>query len=94
MINKNSFTSSLKKQYEHAKKYAKLISSNPKDLVITHDKETVIFLIEKSQKISTLNLKSEGEYYKVQIRNMSGYYFAFYEELNSIIIDSNNLEKI
>ena len=94
MIKKESFFNLDLTEFEHAKKYAQLLNSDPSDLLVTANTKTVEDLINKSIKMGTLNLKHNNEYFDVAFRNISGNTFAFYADTNTVIIGSSSLDRL
>lgn len=94
MIKKESFFELDLSKFEHAKKYAQLLNSDPSDLLVTANTKTVEDLLNKSIKMGTLNLKHNNEYFDVAFRNISGNTFAFYADTNTVIIGSSSLDRL
>jgi len=81
-------------KFNHAKKYAQLLSSSENDLLICDDQEFVNDTLTKSIKMGTLTIKDNGKTFEVNFRNISGCAFAYYPENNLIIVGKRFVNKI
>ena len=81
-------------KFNHAKKYAQLLSSSENDLLICDDQEFVNDTLNKSIKMGTLTIKDNGTSFEVNFRNISGCAFAYYPENNLIIVGKRFVNKI
>ena len=94
MIKRETFFDLDLSEFEHAKKYAQLLNSDPDKLLISANNKTVDDLLNKSIKMGTLNFKHNNKYFNVAFRNISGNTFAFYPENRTVIIGASSLERL
>lgn len=81
-------------KFNHAKKYAQLLSSSESDLLICDNKEFVNDILDKSIKMGTLTIKDNGKTFEVNFRSISGCSFAYYPADNLIIVGKRFVNKI
>lgn len=94
MIIKEDFMMLDFNKFEHTKKYCQLLSSKPEDLMMCKESNSYNSLINKSNKMGTLNLKYNGEFFDVVFRNIAGNPFAFYPGMKLIIIGRRSLDRL
>ena len=94
LIIKEDFKKLDLEKFEHTKKYSQLLNDKPENLLICQKSSSYEYLINKSIKMGTLNIKYNGDFFDVIFRNISGSAFAFYPEKNVIVIGRHSLERL